>query len=331
MKGLSVHTIVVENVNDALHEGIWWLKLSGSQSSSRNGPVVVAPGPVLTVYKDPQQRVLFSPVRDANPFFHFFESLWMLAGRQDVAYPAQFTPRIKQYSDDGVNLNGAYGYRWRERWFDQIEVIIAHLKANPESRREVLTMWTAGDLVSEHSRDLPCNTHVYVDIREGELNITVCNRSNDVWYGAYGANVVHMSFLQEFLARAIGVNVGTYIQFSNNFHLYTELYDGWKTLRSPEIFKYEDQYPLTYPIMTTDWRSWLKDVEIFIDKGSAAIYKDPFFNEVASPMLATWKEYKNGSITRAIDYATGIEAEDWSIACKQWLERRQENRDAKQD
>ena len=33
-----------------------------------------------------------------------------------------------------------------------------------------------------------------------KLCMTVCNRSNDMLWGAYGANVVHMSMLQEFVA-----------------------------------------------------------------------------------------------------------------------------------
>jgi hypothetical protein len=47
---------------------------------SRAGDVLVAPHPVMSVTSIPTERVLFDPARDANPFFHLFESLWMLAG-----------------------------------------------------------------------------------------------------------------------------------------------------------------------------------------------------------------------------------------------------------
>ena len=105
------HLITVPNVNSALPEAVWWLRTAGVEFPSRNGPVIVAPGPVITTYTAPWQRVLFSKIRDANPFFHFFEALWMLAGRQDVKFLEQFTPRIREYSDNGSTLNGAYGYR----------------------------------------------------------------------------------------------------------------------------------------------------------------------------------------------------------------------------
>jgi hypothetical protein len=324
-------TITVDNVNQALPEALWWLKLAGVESQSRNGPVIVSPGPVLTVYRKPQQRVLFSSARDANPFFHFFESLWMLAGRNDVVYPSRFASRMKGFSDDGISLNGAYGYRWRRRWFDQLEAIIEHLKVNPSSRREVLTMWTAGDLIDNNSKDLPCNTHVYVDIREGALNITVCNRSNDIWWGAYGANAVHMSFLQEFLARAVGVEVGVYIQYSNNFHIYTELYDGRKALNTPDLYSDAIVYPETFPIMHTPYKRWLKEAETFVDRGILTDYYDPFFTDVAVPMIESWYKYEADKLETAILYAEGIKAKDWSLACVAWLERRLEKRNAKQD
>lgn len=328
---MSPHTIVVDNVNEALPEALWWLRTAGVESPSRNGPVIVSPGPFLTVYRKPQQRVLFSPIRDANPFFHFFEAIWMLAGRNDVAYPAKFAPQIKTYSDDGLSLNGAYGYRWRKRWFDQLDAVVEHLKTSPSSRREVLTMWSAGDLLDDTSKDLPCNTQIYVDIREGALNITVLNRSNDMWLGCYGANVVHMSFLQEFLALAIGVKVGVYIQFSNNFHLYTEVYDGRKALGDPNEFVFYKKYPETYPILSTPWKNWLKEAEEFVDKGNTKLYSDPFFNEVASPMLQSWYAYKEEDLETAMHCAQNILALDWRAACREWLERRLEKRNAKQD
>src|SRR5271154_5758040 len=50
-------------------------------------------GVFITEYEKPDERVLFSQTRDANPFFHFFESLWILAGREDVEFLAQFNPK----------------------------------------------------------------------------------------------------------------------------------------------------------------------------------------------------------------------------------------------
>src|SRR5690606_9539658 len=90
--------------------------------SSRNGPVLEHRGPVATVYEKPRERVMLNATRDANPFFHLMEALWMLAGRRDVAWINQFNSNIANYSDDGVVFHGAYGHRWRHYFGkDQIQ------------------------------------------------------------------------------------------------------------------------------------------------------------------------------------------------------------------
>ena len=92
-------------------------------------------------------------------------------------------------------------------------------------RRAVLEMWDAeGELRMANScKDHPCNTHIYFNVRDNILDMTVCNRSNDMIWGALGANAVHMSILQEYIASHIGARVGIYTQFSNNLHAYTEV------------------------------------------------------------------------------------------------------------
>ena len=124
---------------------MWWLKISGEVQDSRNGQVIVSPGPVVNTYHNPRERVLFSEQRDANPFFHFFEAMWMLAGRKDLEYVSNLLPRMKDFSDDGETLQGAYGYRWRHQFhIDQIELVVQELENNPESRRAVIQKEGAG-------------------------------------------------------------------------------------------------------------------------------------------------------------------------------------------
>ncbi len=75
--------------------------------------------------------------------------------------------------------------------------LVSHrLKTYPNDRRTVVGMWDPWeDLWEENDgKDYPCNTQIYFWERKGQLNMTVCNRSNDMIWGAYGANAVHMSF-----------------------------------------------------------------------------------------------------------------------------------------
>ena len=342
----------VRNVNDALARGLEYLIADGLPEKSRNGPVLVAPGPVTTVYQRPLERVLYSATRDANPFFHLHEAIWMLAGRNDLAFVQQFNSRFGEYSDDSKTIRGAYGHRWIN-WFgyNQLEVIIAELKRDPASRRCVLAMWDAtcdfsagvinnsgtlrytkcGDLIAS-TVDKPCNTHVYFDVRQGRLNMTVCCRSNDILWGAYGANAVHFSFLQEYMAAGVGVPVGVYRQMSNNYHLYTDVLDlkkadqiiGESARTNYYLFNSQAMQP-RFPLVS-DFDSFYVDANTFVNDpwNNEANYDNSFFIGVALPMYRVWKVRKTVPRTELDDYLDCIKDGPWKIACQEWIYRKEE-------
>lgn len=223
------------NVHDILPRAIRTLHQDGIYRESRNGPVKMMPVPVTTVYEKPMERVVFWPERDANPFFHLYESLWMLAGRNDVQVLAKYAKQIMAYSNDGKTMHGAYGHRWRwDQWtahicqFDQLAVIAKRLREDPDDRRSVLQMWHSNwDLRKKNeSKDVPCNvTATFQRDWEGKLDLTVFCRSNDIIWGAYGANAVHFTMLQEYMANWIGCKVGRFYQVSVNWHAYRDKLD----------------------------------------------------------------------------------------------------------
>lgn len=221
----------IEDPNEGLAMVIRALQEEGIVDQSRNGPVVRFPRPVCLHYTDPRRRLLSSPVRDGNVVFHLFETMWMFAGMCELEPLLLYNPGMAQYSDDERNLRGtAYGHRWRayKDWGDQILKVVERLKANPQDRRAVLTMWDPCDLGTE-SKDYACNLQVVFSTRppvaEGQphtLDMTVTNRSNDLIYGAMGSNMFHFSMLLEYVASLCGFAVGSYYQVSTNLHLYTE-------------------------------------------------------------------------------------------------------------
>jgi hypothetical protein len=346
-----MHIIEARNVNAALPDALELLDAMGEKETSRNGPVLAMPEPVVTVYSHPCERVLFSPLRDANPFFHLMESLWMLAGRNDLEFPMRFNKNFASYSDDGVTVHGAYGYRWR-KWFgyDQLTVIINELRKNPESRRCVLTMWDASVVELKRSgpairttdlhmammggKDVPCNTQIYFDCRFGKINMTVLCRSNDIWWGCYGANAVHFSILQEFVAAAVGVPVGVYRQFSNNFHIYTDVVKqdgtGYATLAEEvakcDYYAQTDSHIQPFPLVNTDVESWMEDLSTFLQGPELRHHTDsldPFFANVAAPMYRAWIARKNKTGSSGLAEAMQIQASDWRMACGNWITRRE--------
>jgi hypothetical protein len=342
--------IIGRNINHVFPIGINLLLSSNAVArGSRVGRVLEAPGPVTSTYQRPDERVLFEPRRRANHFFHFFEGLWMLAGRRDVTYVADFVPRMKEFSDDGVNLNGAYGYRWRQHFdIDQIQGAIMALRHNPDDRRVYVGMWdpwedfrNGSPIYAEGgrlSRDVPCNVGLHFYIRQGRLTMTVFNRSNDVVWGAYGANVVHMSMLHEFVARMVGVPLGEYHQISSSFHIYVDRDDVKKLLKDAPIplgqpfsYLYHDPYeeermtpfPMVDDGMTP--KRWWRELMLFLEDPTAVGFDDPFFSRVAKPMWCAWSHLKNTKNTErhseARDIISGCVAPDWRKACLEQIYR----------
>ena len=325
------------SVSEALSKGLRLLLARGIEEPSRNGGVLVMSGPVITEYLYPERRVLFSPLRDANPFFHLMEALWMLAGRRDLAFPKQFNKRFGEYSDDGETLHAAYGHRWRYNFgVDQVEAVIVELRRDPATRRAVISMADpARDIpaLQAGGKDLPCNTTIYFDARGGAINMTVCCRSNDILWGAYGANAVHFSILQEFVAACVGLPAGIYRQMSNNYHLYLNVLNQQAMRNMALEADASDAYrqsgrffvaPLE--LVQGDPKEFLYELTAFLaDPLSDYAYNEPFFGTVAAPMYAAWNEWKTrapGWVERALNAAGAIAASDWNKACVEWLQRR---------
>lgn len=322
-------SINARNINEAFQIGLIHFKewdKPANRFKSRYGDVIRAPHPVVTTYRCPSEKVLFHPLRDCNPFFHLMESLWMLNGSRDVEWLVQFNKKMGEFSDDGEVYHGAYGYRWRKDFgFDQLEYVVRELEEQPESRRAVLQIWDCTKDLNKKSKDIPCNIMAVFDIINDRLNITVFNRSNDMIWGAYGANVVQFSMLQEYIAGRLGLQVGVYHQISANFHVYLETYDKFK---DEQGISEADEYMMydigAYPLMS-DPSNFDADLQGFMDytiTGQDYLYTNNFFRKVAVPIFLAWKARKEGNTTACLVHLENCCADDWRIACEQWVKRR---------
>jgi hypothetical protein len=223
--------------------------------------------------------------------------------------------------------------------------VIRLLKEDPDTRRAVLSMWDAGDLAfTGTGKDVPCNTHAYLQLREGALSITVCNRSNDAVWGCYGANAVQFSFLLQFLAAAVGARVGTYTQVSNSLHVYCEDKAGevWSRCAAAPPPLYDDYSPRTlYGVETVrplvqSWEAFLEEARELTEPPSGVPgsyqYTEPWLRDVALPMCMAHRFYREGALTEALRMlrvARDLAGEDpWFVAGRQWLQRRVDARAA---
>lgn len=345
-----MNLINVRNVHRVLPIALQILHDAGETRDSRNGPVKMI-SPVTTQYERPCERVIFWAERDANPFFHFFESLWMLGGKRDVASVSRFAANMANFSDNGTDFYGAYGFRWREGMpgdishgpHDQLSLITNLLKQDRNDRRCVLQMWDGQSDLGWAGKDVPCNTTATFQIdSSGRLNMCVFNRSNDIIWGAYGANAVHFSMLLEYMARRIGVEVGTYHQISVNWHGYLKTYlplyekmladkqDLTELIQAPCPYALNQVEPYRIMDPSTDASDWDISLQRLLSgRGRAPTegrWSDPFFVDVAIPILRAHDLYKETTgearYVNALQQIEHCSASDWRTACSEWLTRR---------
>lgn len=356
-------------VDEALLKGLTLLTTEGQRQGSRNGEVLVMPHPVVTVNHNPMQRVSFNSKRDANPFFHLMEALWMLAGRNDITWLDQFVGDFSKRFGDSVSIHehpsgllqhGAYGFRWRNHFDieggggswppDQLDKAVAMLKANSDDRRVVIAMWDPVADLGADKKDIPCNTHIYLRIRQEPvagggisfsdgvgrgtrplrqqvLDLTVCCRSNDAVWGCHGANAVQFSMLQEYLAARIGVGVGKLYQLSNNYHAYTSVLSKVWPMGPDGIDRYVRGHATTIPLVR-DPVEFDADLAVFFGEGwggeftTLTQYANSFFSKVAVPMrvaYAHWRD-RHYDVARAVVHAMCFS--DWKSAAEDWFARR---------
>jgi len=306
--------------------------------------------PMISVLEQPQKRVLTIPYRRLNPFFLLAESLWLLAGKSDAGFITYFNPRLNEYLDEGEfvrrdgsignNFHGAYGQRLmespgrRSKYINQLEQCYKRLKADLNSRQAVMTIWNPSrDNTEIETKDTPCNIAISFKVRDGKLNMSVFNRSNDFVWGYCSTNIVQFSVIQEVLAGYLGVEIGRYIQYSDSMHVYESnpyykayhqpnskvkaaahyhhvwnKYDIYKSVKplpikseSPEEFEADVQK--TYDII--DRLITGKDVEIYSVKNE--------YLKLTKEALSTWMLIQDGYFLEATENIRDMVLCDWKV------------------
>jgi thymidylate synthase len=127
-------------------------------------------------------------------------------------------------SDDPQGFIYTYGNRLRKHFqgIDQIREAINRLKNCKESRRAISI--TCDPPTDTKNDEVPCMIIVDFKIRNGKLQTTGLWRSHDT-YGAWFPNAVGLSHLASYVAKEVGVDVGTLTIHSISAHIYEVNFD----------------------------------------------------------------------------------------------------------
>lgn len=194
----------------------------GDEVGSRNGRAKELLNTQIILNR-PQLREIITEGRKANIYAQIAETMWVLAGRDDIEWLGRYLPRAKDFSDDGETWRGAYGPRIRNYrgHIDQLYFVVDLLRRDPLSRRAVISIYDPM-VDTKPGKDIPCNDFLQFQSRGGELYLTVTTRSNDAMWGWSGINAFEWSVLQEIVASLLGIDVGPLTFNIGSLHLYSQ-------------------------------------------------------------------------------------------------------------
>lgn len=230
------HLFVGSTFDDLYYQVLYNLNRLPQHICSPRGSKVKENIACTLVLGDPRARLLSCKSREANYGFSTGEFLWYWQGKQDLDSMLYYNKRMKDFSNDGVTLNSAYGWRLKKkhevdvfRPFGQWTTAIRTLVKDPDSRRAVLLINSPEDQMfadEESSNDVPCTLSLQFFIRENKLDLHVHMRSNDVIWGLT-SDLFSFTLLQECMLLELKewgkfseLELGKYFHTAGSMHVY---------------------------------------------------------------------------------------------------------------
>ena len=152
------------------------------------------------------------------------ELLWFLRGESNIRYLRDNGVTIwDEWADENGELGPVYGVQWRS-WrtadgavIDQIAGVVDKIRANPDSRRLIVSAWNPGEI--DKMALAPCHAFFQFYVNDGALSCQMYQRSADVFLGI-PFNIASYSLLTLMMARVTGLKPGEFVHTLGDAHLY---------------------------------------------------------------------------------------------------------------
>lgn len=152
------------------------------------------------------------------------ELLWFLKGETNIAYLKENNVSIwNEWANENGELGPVYGKQWRSwegkdgKVVDQISDLVKQIKANPDSRRLIVSAWNVTDLPGMAL--MPCHTLFQFYVANGKLSCQLYQRSADVFLGV-PFNIASYALLTLMIAQVSGLEPGEFIHTFGDVHIY---------------------------------------------------------------------------------------------------------------
>jgi thymidylate synthase len=153
-----------------------------------------------------------------------YELLWFLRGDTNIEYLEEHGVTIwDEWADQNGDLGRVYGAQWRDwrgangKTIDQIRDVISQIKANPSSRRLIVTAWNPAEI--DQMALPPCHLLFQFYVQNGELSCQLYQRSADLFLGV-PFNIASYSLLTMMIAQVCQLKAGDFVHTFGDLHLY---------------------------------------------------------------------------------------------------------------
>jgi thymidylate synthase len=152
------------------------------------------------------------------------ELLWFLQGSTNVRYLKENGVTIwDEWADERGELGPVYGHQWRSwpapdgRHIDQVAEVVSQIRANPDSRRLIVSAWNVADI--PRMALAPCHALFQFYVCDGRLSCQLYQRSADIFLGV-PFNIASYALLTMMVAQATGLKPGEFVHTFCDAHLY---------------------------------------------------------------------------------------------------------------
>ncbi len=157
------------------------------------------------------------------------ELLWFLQGSSNVAYLRDNKVTIwDEWARADGELGPVYGVQWRS-WptpdggsIDQIAQVVQQIRANPDSRRLIVSAWNVSDIPKMALP--PCHLLFQFYVAEGKLSLQLYQRSCDIFLGV-PFNIASYALLTHMVAQQCDLGVGDFVWTGGDCHIYSNHFE----------------------------------------------------------------------------------------------------------
>jgi thymidylate synthase len=157
------------------------------------------------------------------------ELLWFLQGSSNVQYLRDNNVTIwDEWARADGELGPVYGVQWRS-WptpdggaIDQIAQVLREIKANPDSRRLIVSAWNVSDIPKMALP--PCHLLFQFYVADGKLSCQLYQRSCDIFLGV-PFNIASYALLTHMVAQQCDLAPGDFVWTGGDCHIYSNHFD----------------------------------------------------------------------------------------------------------